>query len=104
MIMNIELKQALSTYIESITDLSDYQEGLTLTNIMHLEGGFNVEGVEKWLRGLPSCLNVAFYNDECVHIASSWVVLDKELFFNNNIGAETLVDVYFKVLAAFLAD
>ena len=104
MIMNIELKQALSTYIESITDLSDYQEGFTLSGIMYLEGGFNVKGVEKWLRGLPICLNVAFYNDECVHIASSWVVLDQDLLIDNNMEHLEMADVYFKVLAAFLVD
>tara|TARA_R110000744_G_scaffold19861_2_gene52153 strand:+ start:703 stop:1020 length:318 start_codon:yes stop_codon:yes gene_type:complete len=105
MIMNIELKQALSTYIESITDLSDYDEGLTLTRIMYLEADyFGVEGVEKWLRGLPSCLGVEFYNDECIGVLSTWLLVDPNLLINNNLNARYGRTIYFKVLAAFLTD
>ena len=104
MIMNIELKQALSTYIESITDLSDYDEGLTLTNIMHLEGDYSVEGVEKWLRGLPSCLDVVFWGWDCERRVIAWEDLDSGLIYNNSLGGLYRADIYFKVLAAFLAD
>jgi hypothetical protein len=99
MIMNIELKQALALYITNITDLSDHREGVTLSEVIHLESNGDVNN---WLRGLPSCLNVAFYNDECATFADEWVLLDQELLVNNDLEGESLVDVYFKILADFL--
>jgi len=97
--MNIELKQTLAAYIENITDLSDYDEGVTLSEVIRLESDGDVNN---WLRGLPSCLYVVYYNDDCAMIADGWVLLDQELLINNNMEDLHMEDVYFKILADFL--
>lgn len=99
MIINIELKQTLSLYIASITDLSGYDEGVTLSEVIHLESNGDVNN---WLRGLPSCLDVVYYNDDCATFADDWVLLDQNLLINNNFDCLKMEDVYFKVLADFL--
>ena len=99
--MNIELKQALSLYIESITDLSGYDDWVTLSEVIHLESNGDVNN---WLRGLPSCLDVVFWDWDCTSVVLGWEALDSGVICDNSLEGLHMADVYFKVLAAFLAD
>lgn len=100
---NIELKQMLSYYIKGITDLSGHAEDATLSGVIAIEGGYTVFDIENWLRGLPSCLDVVYYDEDCKGMVEGWLQLDGSLLVNNNLESERLADAYFKVLASFLA-
>lgn len=67
----------------------------------HLERTHNVQtSVKEWLMGLPSCLDIVFYNHDIIQLAIEWESLPVN---HTEAQAQKIIDNYWNFMAAKIA-
>jgi len=93
----------LDDYDIDDTNLSPFQKVQHVKDIFNSEYGWHVQqhgnivsSIREWLQGLPSCLNIVFYNYDIIQLAVSWGELSATATEKQQ---DKIVNNYFNLLA-----